>query len=59
MPMGWGNVRDGVLSTVLARDSASDRESQLNSGFSLLEGVAQPERLAAFRMQIEGHAWHD
>ena len=57
--MGWGNVRGGVLSTVLARDSAGDRESQLNSGFSLLEGVARPERLAVFRMQIEGHAWHD
>jgi hypothetical protein len=59
MAMGWGNVRGDVLPTVLARDSSRDRESQSNSGFALLEGVAQPERIAVPRMQLEGHAWHD
>jgi hypothetical protein len=35
-----GNVRVGVFPAVLARDSASRGESQLNMGFASLEGLA-------------------
>ena len=59
MAMGWGNVRGDVLpQSVLARDSSRDRESQSNSGFALLEGVAQPGTdCSTSHAACEGHAW--